>query len=264
MASRFLEGRQNQILELIQQDGRVTVQELCKYFKTSAVTIRSDLNTLEKLGRISRIHGGAVINSSGSSLNHIKQTNKENLNIKKSISRCAAELVQDGEVIFLSGGTTCTEIYPFLTDKKHITVITPNLEAAYWLIKTSEVDVFLIGGHVDPEHFTAIGPIHTDDFRNWNIAKVFISAYGISDQSGLTDVKPSMITDYKSFLSSATTVVALVDSSKWGLTSMITTFSLDDLDILITDQFAPPEMKQSIKNHEIRLIQAGKKTEVSV
>ncbi len=144
-AGRFTEERYQKILEMLNEYGRVTVKELCSLFSVSNVTVRNDLKTLEKQGRLVRTYGGAILSSSGTSEPPFQFRMKVHSETKQRIGRMAAELVTDGEAVFIDGGTTAASMKQYLQGKQDLTVITPSTEIAYYLSGHPTNNVFVRG-----------------------------------------------------------------------------------------------------------------------
>lgn len=252
--SKFLEERQAKIYQLVNEYRRITVQELSKYFKISAVTIRNDLTALEQAGKIIRTHGGAIAvdESVGEASFDVKIS--KNSDLKRIIGKKAAETVQDGEVIFIDGGTTCSCMYPFLIPRSDLTIITPSIETAYWLTKTSTINIQILGGRIRRETFSTITTDPDVQFTDWNISKAFISAYSFTPEDGIMDVYPIENDTRVPIIKKARQITALIDSSKWGNISMTTVLSTPEIHTIITDEGAPEEMRKQITQSGVQLI----------
>ncbi len=252
----FLEERQAQIFKLINEYRRITVQELSKYFKISAVTIRNDLNALEQAGKIIRTHGGAIALEESISENATVPKSVKEEDVKRNLGKAASEKVEDGEVIFIDGGPTCSSIYPYLTAKNDVTVITPNVEVAYWLTKTSSLNIYLIGGQVRRETISTFPSEQLTSLFKWNIAKAFISAYSFTPEDGIMDTVPLEDKEKIALVKKAREIIALIESSKWGKISMTTFFKTDEIHTIITDAGVPEELRANvIQNYATEIIQ---------
>ncbi|TFG62590.1 MAG: DeoR/GlpR transcriptional regulator [Spirochaetales bacterium] len=254
--SNFLEERQARIFKLINEYKRITVQELSKHFKISAVTIRNDLNALEKAGKIIRTHGVAIATDESLAESLMGGKLSKSADINRTLGRVSAELVEDGEVIFIDGGNACTAIYPYLTAKNDLAVITPSLESGYWLAKTSSTNVYLLGGSVRRDSLTTVRDMPDPVIDSWHISKAFVSAYGFTPADGLMDVSLSPMDQRISIIKRARQRIALIDSSKWGRISMITVLPTAEIHMIITDRNAPSDMVKSLEDMGIEIILA--------
>lgn len=252
--SNFLEERQAQILDLINEYKRVTVQELSKHFKISAVTIRNDLTALERTGKIVRTHGGAIAREEKLAESSPVGKYSTNTDVHRALGELSAELVEDGEVIFIDGGIACSAIFPFLTAKNDLSVVTPSLETGYWLSKTSAVNIYLLGGNVRNDSLTTARDLPDPALDGWHISKAFISAYSFTPADGLTDVSVNPQDQRISVIRRARQRIALVDSSKWGKISMRTVLPTREIHMVLTDKNAPAEMVQSLRDMGITIM----------
>ncbi|MGD9316926.1 MAG: DeoR/GlpR family DNA-binding transcription regulator, partial [Anaerolineae bacterium] len=124
----FLQERLDQIVTLLQKEGRVSVTDLSDHFGVSAVTIRNDLSSLQQRGLLVRTHGGAVTRPDLSMEPPAFSLRRElHLAEKQRIGRAAAALVRDGDSIALDASTTAWQIARHLKDRRELTVVTNGL-----------------------------------------------------------------------------------------------------------------------------------------
>ncbi len=242
----FVEERRKKILDLLREKKRVTVKELSEHFGISEVTIRQDLNELASGGRIVRTHGGAVfVGRNGNELSFFLRKEKQKRE-KEIIASLAARYVCDGEVIFLDSSTTAAYMIPFLKDKHEITIVTNGMEVAYQAINQLNVTVMLTGGRVRRNTFSLVGVSISCILPEGNISKAFLGSWGVSLKEGFTDVNSAEIEIKKAAMERAQSNIILADSSKWGRVSFRSFAYFTDVDLLITDSKAPPEMIEKI------------------
>src|SRR4051794_28712198 len=135
--------RQGQIERFIREHSRATVGELSQYFKVSEPTIRRDLDKLVSTGKVRRAHGGAIALEKAAPEPPVIQRMQESAEEKSRIGLAAAQLVKDGETIFLGSGTTTLEVARHLVDKKNLTVITNALTIANCLAANENITVIV-------------------------------------------------------------------------------------------------------------------------
>ena len=141
-----LNQRRVKILDLIREDGHAKVQELSRIFNVTDVTIRQDLEALEKLGYIQREHGGAFLKDVGSFAKTGKVFKPKHIEEKREIARKAVSFIREGECIILDSGSTTTEIAKLLTQYKELTVITNALNIALILGENPGITLIVTGG----------------------------------------------------------------------------------------------------------------------
>lgn len=149
-----LNQRRVKILDLIREDGHAKVQELSRIFNVTDVTIRQDLEALEKLGYIQREHGGAFLKDVGSFAKTGKVFNQNHIEEKREIARKAVSFIREGECIILDSGSTTTEIAKLLTQYKELTVITNALNIALILGENPGITLIVTGGEFKAPPFT--------------------------------------------------------------------------------------------------------------
>jgi DeoR/GlpR family transcriptional regulator of sugar metabolism len=122
--------RREKILELLKEDGSAKVIALARLFKVTEVTIRQDLDKLEKEGLVVKEHGGAYLKNVEDQVRTFSLANQENLDKKERIAAKCLEYIEEGDSIILDSGSTTTEIAKRLTGYRHLTVITNALNIA--------------------------------------------------------------------------------------------------------------------------------------
>ena len=244
------------VMKLINENGRVTVRDLCQRFSISVATARSDLDQLGRLGRIKRTHGGAL------AANHDEQplpfSTRQNYygSEKKAIGKAAVRLVKDGEVIFIDGGTTAAQMRLFLAEKQNLTIITPSIEIAYWLATTPLINVYLLNGFLNRDSLSSVGAPSEGSIARMNISIAFCGAAGFTLQDGLTDLDVGFVEQKRVICRQARKVVGLVDHSKVGVTSLASVAALEDIDTIVTDRQLPKDMLPALEERRIQVIVA--------
>lgn len=246
--------RREKILEMIKEDGHAKVLQLSKIFKVTEVTIRQDLEKLEKDGFIEREHGGAFLKNVGILVKNISLHNQENLTEKASIARKAVEFINDGDTIILDSGSTTTEIAKLISGFKNLTVITNSLNIALILGVDPEINLVVTGGEFKAPTLSLTGQKAADFFDNLHVDKLFLATAGITLKSGLTYPSISDICVKRAMIESANAVYLVADSTKIGKSSFASLGALSLIDYLITDTKIKEEDVAMLKKHDIKLI----------
>jgi DeoR/GlpR family transcriptional regulator of sugar metabolism len=246
--------RREKIIELIREDGHAKVIVLSKIFKVTEVTIRQDLEKLEKEGHLKREHGGAFLKNVESNVRNITLRNQDNLPDKAAIAVRALALIQDGDTIILDSGSTTTEIAKIIRGFKNLTVITNALNIALILGGESGISLVLTGGEFKAPTLSLTGQKAADFFSNLHVDKLFLATAGISLKSGLTYPSISDIVVKRAMIESADIVVLVADSSKIGKNSFASLGALSLIDYLITDSKIKEKDREIMKEHDINLI----------
>ncbi|MGQ9494129.1 MAG: DeoR/GlpR family DNA-binding transcription regulator [Anaerolineae bacterium] len=248
--------RKQAIRLLIRERGRATVAELSKHFGVSPATVRRDLDALEDEGVILRAHGGAVVAERALPEPPIIQRMKENEEEKKRIGKAAAELIQDGETIFLGSGTTTFEVARNLTGKKNLTVITNALNIVNLLAEQPDITVVVAGGLLRHSELSMIGFITEQALKELRANKVIMGMRAISVHDGLTsDYLPEIMTD-RAIMRSAPEVILVADHSKLEKVSTVLVAPITAVHKIVTDAAAPAEVVAELQALGIEVILA--------
>lgn len=250
-----LNQRRQEILNLIREDGHAKVQKLSQFFKVSEVTIRQDLETLEKMGYIQREYGGAFLKdvgnfaSTGTLLNESLKAEE-----KKEVARKAASLIEEGDIIILDSGSTTTELAKLMTGFKNLNVITNALNIAYILGGNPGINLIVSGGEFKAPTLSLTGDMAAATFKGIHVNKCFLATAGISADMQLTYPSFSDLVVKSAMIRAAEKVYLLADSSKIGVSSFVSLGRLSLVDTLITDGKITPQQKETIKEMKVDVI----------
>jgi DeoR family transcriptional regulator of aga operon len=252
------EQRRRKILDLIEQKGQITVQDLVERFSISAVTARGDLDALSSDGTVVRSHGGAVrrLEASQDYPLRLKQTLHHAEKVR--IGRAAAELIQNNETVILDSGTTTAEIARHLKTRRlqSVTVITHALNVASELMDATGISVIMIGGLLRPVSCSLVGPQAEATLKEFRADRLFLAVDGFDLEIGPStpDVLEAQLNGLMMRVSKEVNVVA--DFSKLGRRSVSRIGLLSDVHRLITDSRAPAEFSEALRKSKIEVIMA--------
>lgn len=235
-----LSVRQRLILDLLQASGSVSVDELCRELQVSVATVRRDLQDLEERAFLRRTHGGAVLIEPlfyepfrhDPSFQDLVGSFAEE---KRRIARAASELVDDGNTVALSGGTTTTEVVRSLRQHSGITVITNTVNVAMELSTRKDIEVIVTGGSLRGNWFTLVGPLANAAAQVLFADIMFLGVNGIHATHGLTCLHPQEAEFLKAMAQHCKKKVVVTDHSKIGATANWLLCPTSEIDILITD-----------------------------
>jgi DeoR family transcriptional regulator of aga operon len=252
------EQRRRKILDLLEQEGQITVKDLVERFSMSAVTVRSDLDALGATGSLVRSHGGAVRQLEPARDYPLRFKASLHRAEKAAIGQAAATLVQPGEVIILDSGTTTAEIARHLRSRsiQPLTVITDAINVVSELVDTPGVNVLCLGGLLRPVSHSFVGPQAETMLKDLHADRLFLAVDGFDLETGPTtpDVLEAQLNTMMMAVSKETTVVA--DSSKLGRRSVCRIGSIDQVRRLITDTKAPAEFVAALRARGIEVVLA--------
>ena len=249
--------RRDKILELLKEDGSAKVVDLARIFKVTEVTIRQDLEKLEKDGLVTKEHGGAYLKNVEDQVRTFSLGNQENIDKKERIATKCLEFIESGDSIILDSGSTTTEIAKKLRGYKNLTVITNALNIALILGAEPGIEVIMTGGEFKPPTLSLTGQKAADFFKGINVQKLFLATAGISLKSGLTYPSISDLVVKKAMIDAADTIYLVADSTKIGKSSFASLGALSLINYIITDVGIEEKHKQVFHDNEIELIIAS-------
>lgn len=217
------------------EKGTVFVSELSKLLNVSEITIRRDLLALEKEGEIIRLHGGAAQLISRDTTRETPMGHREGLynEEKEKISKYAADLVEDGDVIFIDSGTTTKRMLKYLVKKK-VTIVTngyQNIEESL----DKNLNITLIGGELKKETYAFVGAITSRVLDMYYFDKCFIGANGVDKKFGLSNADPNESLIKEQAIKRSKQSFVLSDYSKFSNTSVFKFADIGDA-IIISNQ----------------------------
>jgi DeoR/GlpR family transcriptional regulator of sugar metabolism len=247
--------RHQQIEKFVQKHKRATVAELSNFLKVSEPTIRRDLEKLDEAGKIRREHGGAVALEQATPEPPIMQRMAVSSDEKHRIGLAAAELVHDGETVFIGSGTTTLEVARQLGSRKNLTVITNALSIANELSKYENVTVIITGGVLRHSEASVIGHLVEQTLRELRADKVIMSMRAISVQEGLTnDNLMETMTD-RFIVQLAREVILVADHTKFDKVSTVVVAPITAVHKVVTDKDTPLQTVEQLQALGITVIQ---------
>ena len=179
-----LEERRQKILDILHQNGKVSVAAISVELGTTPVTIRSDLTALEQEGHLIRVQGGAVLpprNKSSQTIpvvSHIEE--------KKRIASTVAGLIQDGDTLFINSGTTTEYVASALEIRTNLNIVTNSLAVATILGEIPSFRVILVGGEINAQYGFTYGGDALSQLEKYKANLAILSVDGISTTCGIT------------------------------------------------------------------------------
>lgn len=248
--------RRSKIEQIIQKDKSVLGFELAKQFDVTTETIRADLAKLERQGILIRTHGGATLVEN---INDADMTTHErdvvNFEGKQRIGKKAAELIKDGETIFLDASTSALHLAGNIKSKKSVTVITNSERIIQELYSCDNIRVINTGGMFVKKNMAYEGRMVEDTIKKYYYAnKFFFSCTGVTLARGLTERAEAEAEIKKAMLECSETSVFLCDYMKLGRLGVSTISSLKGIDYMITDINLDEEWKNALAENDVRLI----------
>ena len=213
-----MKERHLQIINLVNEKEKVSVQELSELLKLSMVTIRKDLEELESQGLLRRQHGYAT----KASPDAINSRMAFHYSEKKAIAKRAMEIVEPMETIMIESGSTCA--------------------------------LFALGGDYDTVAEVTTGPVTQLCAREYHVDKLFVGVDGYTEENGFTNINHTRSAVVKEFAKQADHVIVLTTSDKFGKRSVAKLFDSEEVSMVVTDDQITPECKETMERHGIQVI----------
>ncbi len=245
----ILDQRRDEILQVIEQQGFVSLQELVTRLGASESTVRRDLEYLDGVGQIRRTRGGAAY--TGESITPFEERFRSASREKQNIGKVVADLIQPGETILLDGGTTTLEVARGLAGKT-LQVVTNSLPIANLLAQQQNIELILIGGYLYPRTGVALGPLAESALRELHVPRVIMGTGGITEK-GLFNSNTLLVECERLMLAAAEEVWVVADSSKFGRSALAHLCELSKVTRMIVDAGLSDSWREIIRGAGIEL-----------
>ena len=240
-----MNARQQTILQLVIDKGRMSVADLAKMTGVSEVTIRQDLNLLEKQSYLRRTHGYAVPLDS----EDVETRMMNNFALKRELAEFAASLVKPGETVFIENGSSNALLARALATQPDITIITVSSYIAH-LLKETPGEVILLGGIYQKKSESMVGPLTRQYIQQVHFSKAFIGIDGWQPETGFTGRDMMRADIVNAVLEKGSEAIVLSDSSKFGAIHPYALGPMNQFSRVITDDNLATEK-------QLQLEQAG-------
>jgi DeoR family transcriptional regulator, fructose operon transcriptional repressor len=252
--------RRERIQEYLSLHKIVRTADLCSLLDTSEATVRRDLEWLEQDGFLERTHGGAAISQRMVFEPEYRQRAQHHPDEKRHIGALAASLIEDGDIVFINSGTTTTQVIHQIRSNAEISVFTNNLNAALEMGEPG-FQHYLVGGEYQPRSKSLAGRFAIENLKQVYANKVIIGVDGISLKHGCTvPTNPEAEVVRRMIDRTMGQIIVVADHSKWGVVSNFQVATIDEIDILVTDEAFDKSAFESLEAHSVRSIIATSST----
>lgn len=245
--------RHQQILDAIKLEGKVSVLELCNVLNVSSVTIRKDLNLLEKKNLLFRTHGGATLSNPYTADRHVNEKEKIRSGEKTDIATAAAALIQPDDCIIIASGTTVQFLARAIKPQGKLTVITAALNVATELNQHPDIEVLVLGGILRKSSSSGTGLYAEKMLEDFSCSKLYLGVDGIDLEFGITTTHVMEAQLNRKMIDAAQKTIILTDSSKFGKRGFGRICGLEDVDHIITDKGISDHMLEKLKGMGIEV-----------
>ncbi len=227
--------RHQHIINKLQQEGSVTVLDLCRELNVSSVTIRKDLKLLEDKNLLFRTHGGGTLHNPYTVDKPVNEKEKIRSPEKTRIGLAAASLIEADDCIIIASGTTVLALAKNIHPKGNLTVVTAALNVALELIRYPEIEVIQLGGLLRKSSSSVTGPYSEKILGDLSCNKLFLGVDGIDIEFGLTTTNAMEAHLNRKMIGTAQRTIVLADSTKFGKRGFGRICGLEDVEQIITD-----------------------------
>lgn len=247
----FTEQRRIEILTYLREKKEASVADLAGKFNVSLPTIRADLTFLEENNKLTRTHGGAILNKKIGEYKTISEKKIINTDKKIMIAKKAIELVEENDTIALDSGTTSFALCKKLTSFKNLTLIINDFAIANFLSENSTFKLIFVGGLIGRDINSTNGPKALSFLDNINCDKAFLACESFDLKKGFSTFDENQAAFKKRLMETSKTKIMLLDSSKFDKVSSFTFSKIEDFDYLISDKVSEDYREKIIKTTKI-------------
>ena len=233
-----LSFRQSDILNIARQDGRVMVDDLALQFGVTVQTIRRDLSELAELGKLDRVHGGAVIRSGVSNIGY-EDRRALNAEAKSHIASACARDIPDGASVFMNIGTSTEAVARQLVNHKDLMVVTNNMNVANILAENADCEIVVAGGVLRRSDGGLVGNLTVSTIRQFKFDYAVIGCSALDADGDLLDFDFQEVQVSQTILSQTRRTFLVADQSKFQRAAPARIASLAEVDTFYTDQPLP-------------------------
>jgi DeoR family transcriptional regulator of aga operon len=247
--------RRVRILERVANQESIEVAPLARHFAVSEMTIRRDIQRLERDGFLRRTYGGATAHVTRSFDLAFNARALQKSVEKRLIAIEAAKLAAGAQSLFLGIGTTAEQFARCLPSRPSLTVVTNSLPIGSFL-GTRSMRVVLLGGNVRRDELSCVGPAAAGTLQRYHFELAVLGAARISARDGVTDVNDDEADVHRLAIANADRVMVIADGTKIGGVSMASVCPITDVDTLVTDASASAAALEAIKALGVHVVVA--------
>lgn len=247
------ERRRDQILAYVSVRDRTSVSELSQALGVSEVTVRKDLDVLESVGVLTRVHGGAVVSGRGRLELYFAAREQEHQEEKRRIAQAAAALIHSGQRIFLDASTTALHVARLIKDRENLIVVTNGLYTALELNFCEGITTIVVGGTMRRRSSSLVGSLSVNSLQRLRVDIGLFGARGVTGRDGLMESDLDEAQLKQQMVSASGLVIGIVDSSKFGTISFSAFALPHEVDRIITDEGAPASIIAELRAQSITI-----------
>lgn len=249
--------RHKYILEKLEKFGFIRITDVAEELGVTKVTVRKDVKILESKGLLFKVHGSARLANPHIADRDLMTKTTLNREAKSRIAERAAQMIEDGDSIMISAGSTAyalAEAIRNLNPAPSINVVTPFLKVSALLNEVDNIQVEQLGGKVYKKSFATRGETASASLGDMVCSKFFVGVDGFDPDFGITTSTIEEALLSRKMMAAASKAIVIADSSKFGHHGFGRITAIDGVDVVITDTDISPEMVKIIEEAGIELI----------
>lgn len=251
----ILSGRQNRILALAKENGKVDVEDLSTTFKVSPQTIRKDLNELCDKQLLQRIHGGAIV---GSGIENVSYEARRLLapGPKKAIGQAAAALIPSNSSLLINIGTTTEQVAYALSGHRGLLVITNNINAVQIMKNFFGIELIIAGGQVRRSDGGIVGGAAVDFINQFKVDYAVIGVSAIDEDGSLLDYDFREVRVAQAIIKNARHVILVADRMKLERSAPIRIEHISKINTIVIDGGLSQKLEDICLANDVRIVRA--------
>jgi DeoR/GlpR family transcriptional regulator of sugar metabolism len=239
--------RQALILEHLDRAGGVRVSDLVRLLGVSDMTVRRDLDVLQQRGLLDKVHGGATLRRDGSTDEPGFQAKSvRELAEKDAIGRRAVELVEPGQAVAVTAGTTTYSLAQHLAQVPGITVVTNSVPVANVFFESGQGQTVVLTGGLRTVSDALVGPVAVQALSGLHVDLLFMGVHGMDGDAGFTTPNLMEADTNRAMVATAGRLVEVADHTKWGTVGLSRIARLQDASVVVTDAGIPASARETL------------------
>ena len=249
-----IDARRGKIIDILNRSGQVRISQLSKQLNATPVTIRSDLNALERDGYLERVQGGAVQTALNCFNREFLRKKHENAAAKKRIAKAAASLIHDGDTVLINSGTTTYFTAVELKNKRNLRIVTNSLTVALELGSMPTFNVILLGGEINSHDSFTYGNDVVEQLKRYRANYAILSIDGVCDSGRVTTLHAEEALVDRTMIERANETIIVADGEKLGREGFTHVCDLSEGNRLVTEKGMNPQFIKKMREKNIRVV----------
>ncbi|MBR1804251.1 MAG: DeoR/GlpR transcriptional regulator [Muribaculaceae bacterium] len=248
------EKRHSIIIDMLMKQGSILVSDLVDKLKVSSVTVRKDLTELEKLGKLYRSHGKAILINPYINNRSVNDKEKIAPEAKRAIGHEAARLIDRDDSIIIASGSTVHALARCIQPIHRLTVVSASLVVSEILALNENIDIIQLGGMLRHSSLSVVGQYSEQILDHFSFSKLYLGVDGIDFEYGITTTDMREAELNQRMMAAAQKTIVLADSSKFGRRGFAKISDMEMVDLIITDPGISPQNVKAIEEMGIDLL----------